>query len=415
MFSDCDEHTRRKNQVFTPTKLTMSQIRAAIPPRLFERSTFQSSLYVARNLAIIWVLYKLALCIDAVALGVRDNLGSTVERLVRLLLWLNYWWWQSLAFSGLWIFGHEGGHGALSKYKWFSHGIGFFAHSFLLTPYFSWRRTHHNHHKATGSLERDENFVPRTRSDYGLPPENNATPIDYSEAFEDAPIFILARMLFMQLTGWYAYLFFNLLGSPAYPSGTNHIFPSSPLFMETDRNSIIISNISVGTMLALLYRFSSLYGFAALTKLYIIPYMITNHWIVLITFLQHTDPTIPHYRNSQWSFIRGALTTVDRPLLGWMGRVFLHNVSHDHIAHHLFSSVPFYNLPEVTKELRLILGEDYNYDSSSTVWSLYRSFTQCRFVEDHGGILFYKDSKGRAQRELAGHREAAEAVTDKSE
>jgi len=219
----------------------------------------------------------------------------------------------------------------------------------------------------------------------------------------------------MQLTGWYAYLFFNLLGSPAYPSGTNHIFPSSPLFMETDRNSIIISNISVGTMLALLYRFSSLYGFAALTKLYIIPYMITNHWIVLITFLQHTDPTIPHYRNSQWSFVRGALTTVDRPLLGWMGRVFLHNVSHDHIAHHLFSSVPFYNLPEVTKELRLILGEDYNYDSSSTVWSLYRSFTQCRFVEDHGGILFYKDSKGRAQRELAGHREAAEAVTDKSE
>lgn len=54
---------------------------------------------------------------------------------------------------------------------------------------------------------------------------------------------------------------------------------------------------------------------------------------VMLTYLHHTDPTIPHYRRGQWSFIRGALATVDRPLLGWMGRFFLHNASHDHMAH----------------------------------------------------------------------------------
>lgn len=56
---------------------------------------------------------------------------------------------------------------------------------------------------------------------------------------------------------------------------------------------------------------------------------------VMFTYLHHSDPTIPHYRKGQWSFLRGAAATVDRPLLGWMGRFFLHNISHDHVAHRM--------------------------------------------------------------------------------
>jgi len=64
----------------------------------------------------------------------------------------------------------------------------------------------------------------------------------------------------------------------------------------------------------------------------------------MLTYLHHTDPSIPHYRNvggnvslglistltletqDEWSFLRGASATVDRPLLGWCGIFFLHNV-----------------------------------------------------------------------------------------
>lgn len=56
----------------------------------------------------------------------------------------------------------------------------------------------------------------------------------------------------------------------------------------------------------------------------------------MFTFLHHSDPTIPHYRKGEWSFIRGAAATVDRPLLGWMGRFFFHNISHDHVAHRTY-------------------------------------------------------------------------------
>jgi len=37
---------------------------------------------------------------------------------------------------------------------------------------------------------------------------------------------------------------------------------------------------------------------------YGIPYLAVNHWLVLITFLQHTDPMLPHYRAGEWNFVR---------------------------------------------------------------------------------------------------------------
>ena len=71
------------------------------------------------------------------------------------------------------------------------------------------------------SLERDENFVPRTRSDYGLPPEHVAHFSDYHDLFEETPIYTVCRMLFMQLIGWQCYLLTNVMGNPMYPPRTN--------------------------------------------------------------------------------------------------------------------------------------------------------------------------------------------------
>lgn len=71
------------------------------------------------------------------------------------------------------------------------------------------------------SMERDENFVPRTRTDYNLPPESTATLSDYHNMWEETPIYTLGRMIFMQALGWQYYLLTNAMGSPMYPPGTN--------------------------------------------------------------------------------------------------------------------------------------------------------------------------------------------------
>jgi hypothetical protein len=42
----------------------------------------------------------------------------------------------------------------------------------LGVPYHSWRITHAKHHASTGHMTQDQVFVPRTRSQRGLPPLN---------------------------------------------------------------------------------------------------------------------------------------------------------------------------------------------------------------------------------------------------
>ncbi|KAJ8473321.1 hypothetical protein ONZ45_g16338 [Pleurotus djamor] len=366
IFRDGPEFTARKETPFSPPEVTIAQLHAAVPKHLFKKSTAKGLYYVFRDVACAVIAYKLGTMINPFATFLlREGWNALLVRALKYSLWATYWHWQGVILAGWWCLGHEAGHGTLSPHGWLNHALGFSLHTFLLVPYYAWRSSHHAHHKATGSIERDENYVPRTRSDYGLPPPQKAHARDYHEIFEETPIYTLLRMLLMQSLGWQYYLVANAMGSPMYPKGTNHFFPSSPLFKPHERNGIIASNIGLAIMSTILYIYTRQVGLGAFVKLYFIPYLLANHWIVMLTYLHHSDPTIPHFRRKEWTFVKGALATVDRPLLGWAGRFFLHNVSHDHIGHHLFSSIPFYNQPEVTELIKKVLKEDYNYDSTT--------------------------------------------------
>ena len=100
----------------------------------------------------------------------------------------------------------------------------------------SWTNEHEQ--KAVGSVERDENYVPRTRSDCGLPPESVAHATDYHDIFEETPIYTLARMVLMQLFGLHSYLLFNTLGSPMYPEGTNVSAFTRPSMLQRSLQSL---------------------------------------------------------------------------------------------------------------------------------------------------------------------------------
>jgi len=403
VFRDGPEYELRKKTPFKPTKVKLSDIHSSIPKHLYKKSTLRTAYYTARDIFFAVLVYKLGTFIDPVSTLLVSKYGynPVVASVVKWSLWALYWYWEGVILAGWWCLGHEAGHGSLTPHNWLNNALGFVLHTFLLVPFYAWRSTHHAHHKATCSIERDENYVPRTRSDYGLPAANVAHIQDYHDLFEETPIYSLSRMLIMQFFGWQYYLCTNVLGSPMYPEGTHHFSPSSPLFKPHERNGIIASNIGLAVMSSILLVYAQNVGFANFIKFYFIPYILANHWIVMLTFLHHSDPTIPHYRAKEWTFMRGVVATVDRPLLGWAGRFFLHNVSHDHIAHHFFSSIPFYNQPQVTEHIKRVLGEDYYYDSTNTFRALYRSFTECCFIEDDGDIVFYKNRHGQAAREVA--------------
>lgn len=64
--------------------------------------------------------------------------------------------------------------------------------------------------KASNSLEKDENYVPRTRSDLKLPKSESATKLDYHEVFEEAPIYTLGRLIFFTLCGFQVYMGYDV-------------------------------------------------------------------------------------------------------------------------------------------------------------------------------------------------------------
>ncbi|KAF8057018.1 fatty acid desaturase-domain-containing protein [Lyophyllum atratum] len=400
IFQDGPEYeARRRKGTFKPPNLSLKDLRDAVPPHLFEKSTFKSLFYLFRHLAFTYAFYYIATQIDVIAHTISggDTPGYSLTRsLVRGTLWTLYWGWQGVTFAGIWCLGHEAGHEALSPYPWVNAVIGIILHTSVLTPFYAWRATHRTHHKSTNNIERDETYIPATRKDFKLADGKVAVRMDYAEILEETPAFTLFKMFVRQFFGFQLYLIHNRKGNPRYPPGTSHYKPSSLLFKPEQRRSIIVSNIAMCIMVTLLAIYTYRADWSSLWCYYILPWLVAHNWIVMFTYLQHSDPTIPYYRKDQWTFARGALATVDRPLFGWVGRFFFHHISTDHLAHHFFATVPFYNLPQVTEAIKPVLGEYYNYDSTPALYALWRSFTQCTFVESEGDVIFFKNQYGEA-------------------
>jgi hypothetical protein len=199
---------------------------------------------------------------------------------------------------------------------------------------------------------------------------------------------------------------------------------------------------------------SSVYGVADVIKYYGLPWLEVSHWckrviflnincsdprlyytVIMITYLHHTDPTLPHYRDNEWNFQRGAAATIDRNFLGWQGRFFLHDVAHYHVIHHVgifshrtfkdppasfyffafrkfFPKMPFCKNhfyytrplvllfrvdpdervrllpvdhgPEATQHLKAFIGDHYAYSDENMFKALWNSYNKCQFVENDG-------------------------------
>ncbi|KAJ7484449.1 fatty acid desaturase-domain-containing protein [Mycena latifolia] len=387
---------------YSPMEWSLKEIRSAIPPRLFKRNTGRGLSYLARDLFFVAGLWTLASQIDATCTTahIQRLLSPGGAQLAKWAAWLLYWWFQGLSFTGVWVIGHECGHSAFSSYGFVNDSIGFILHSCLLTPFFSWRYSHHRHHSNHASMERDEVYVPKTRSDLGLP-ENVHDESIYAEVFGDTPIYTVVMLVRQQLFAFPAYLAFNVSGQKHYPKFTNHFDPNSVLFTKAQRNAVVMSNIGLIIVTIALVYSVNIFGFSTVMRYYGIPWLGVNHWFTMITYLHHTDPTLPHYRGSEWNFQRGAAATVDRPFLGWQGRFFLHDVAHFHAIHHFFPMMPFYHGEEATQYLKTFMGPHYSFSEKPAFSALWENYNRCQFVEDHGNILFYRDKVGHAVRRPA--------------
>ncbi|XP_021771980.1 omega-6 fatty acid desaturase, endoplasmic reticulum isozyme 1-like [Chenopodium quinoa] len=147
-------------------------------------------------------------------------------------------------------------------------------------------------------------------------------------------------------------------------------------------------------VLFLLYKVAMTKGLVWLIYMYGFPLLVVNGFLVTITYLQHTHPALPYYDSSEWDWLKGALSTMDRDY-GVLNKVF-HNITDTHVAHHLFSTMPHYHAMEATKAIKPILGDYYQFDGTPFYKALWREAKECLYVEpdddsQQKGVYWYKN------------------------
>lgn len=361
-----------KPQPISRPQFTLTQLKQAVPPHCFQRSTIKSFGYLTLDFVIVVSLFSGAYFIlEQWHLPIHFKIAG----------YCLYWFLQGSILFGVWVLGHECGHSAFSESDLVNNVVGFICHSILLVPYFSFKFTHRIHHTNTGSCENDIGFVPCTRK--------QVEPT-WSESLEDSPLYQLFRIVRLLLVGMQLFLLLNVSGPRKYENGPkSHFNPNSAFFTPKQRSKIVLSDIGIGLILCTTVYFISNYGLLVVLRLYIVPYLIMNAYLVTITYLQHTDTYVPHFRESEWSWIRGALCTVDRSYGKFLDTVF-HHLTDTHICHHIFPKMPFYHCVEATEAIKPILGKYYLKDDTPVTEAMWRIINYCKYVPDDGNVVFYK-------------------------
>nr|XP_017229742.1 PREDICTED: delta(12) fatty acid desaturase FAD2-like [Daucus carota subsp. sativus] len=351
-------------------EFTISDLKKAIPPHCFKRSAFRSFSYLLSDITVFFSLSYIFTTI----------MTQPMHQIYFYMTCIVYSVIQGCVFSRFWIIGHECGHSAFSEYKWLDDTVGFTLHSFLLFPYFSFKYSHHRHHTKTGSLEQDELDIPLLKS--------QVPSIHKHLTTHPVPRFLVITLVL--IFGVPLYLLVNFRGR-AYNQFASHFYRFSPMYSPNQRAQILLSDTALLAMLYGLYTLVSLKGFAWIALVYGGPHLVHTGMLFVVALLHHTHPLVPYYDSTEWDWLRGSLSTIDRNY-GILDTIY-YQATNTHVAHHLFTSIPHYHAMEATRAIKPILGEYYRYDGTIFYKSLWSAIKECVYVEEDEskGIYWYNN------------------------
>ncbi|KAF8980400.1 hypothetical protein BDQ17DRAFT_1380726 [Cyathus striatus] len=261
---------------------TLSEMKSAVNSKLLDRKTFTGLAYLLRDMVICLLLVFIVEHLHGYILHV----ALTTPRFKYALnvldccIWVLYFWFQSLTFTGLWIIAHECGHEAFSPSSLACNAFGFIIHTALGTPYFSWKYSHNLHHKFNGHIEKDQQ-VNRQNNRAG----DRTYRQTLLESMEDTPILLILKTTLHQLLGFQAYLVLNISGPAAW----------SKIFRRKHLLGVIASDLGL-----MAWKQA---GLQRLLLLYIIPWLLLSHWITMIIssthVVHHIFPKMPFYHTEE--------------------------------------------------------------------------------------------------------------------
>ncbi len=354
-----------------------SVVRDVVPDRCFTRQTSTSIAYLIQSLSIQIIIVVIGLSIPVT--------GAMFP------VWIIYAVVSGTTAMGFWVIAHECGHGAFSDNRKLETIIGYVLHSFLLVPYFSWQRSHSIHHRFTNHITDGETYVPLVIDGNGTTEKSGGeNDLAASRALGKTQ-YGVRRLLSHLFFGWPAYLLAGKTGGPSYGM-SNHFWPRAPfskkLWPSIWAKKVWLSDIGVGFVLLALLAWAFQCGIASVITLYLGPLLMVNVWLVVYTWLHHTDTDVPHLAGSDFSFMRGAFLSIDRPY----GKIldFLHHrIGSTHAIHHISPNIPHYHAREATLAIKKAFPKVYLFSSSPIYLALWNVASTCIAVQREEGSSRY--------------------------
>ncbi len=341
------------------------EVRASIPSHCFSRQTNRSLFYLFRTLSIQFFVVWIGLLIPL--------------NMEMIPLWVIYAIFSGTTSMGLWVLAHECGHGAFSNNRRLETFVGYCLHSFLLVPYFSWQRSHAVHHAFTNHITAGETHVPVVISGDGKSEKVGGENEMESSLLLGKTLYGFIQLFLHLILGWPAYLLSGKTGGPRYGT-SNHFWPIAPfskkLWPSIWAKKVWFSDFGIIFMFILLGLWSIHFGIYSMISLYLGPLIVVNIWLVVYTWLHHTDTDVPHLGANEFSYMRGAFLSIDRPY----GRVldFLHHsIGSTHAIHHIEPTIPHYHARLATRILREKFPKVYLYNPTPILKSLWHIATNC--------------------------------------
>jgi len=346
-----------------------SDVKKAVPAKCFTRDTVRSLKYAAMSVA------EGAACL---ALGMLIPM-----KMAFLPAWILYAAVTGTVWTGMWVIAHECGHGAFSDNRKIQDGVGYLLHSLLLVPYFSWQHSHAVHHANTNHITKGETHVPYVVDGrQGIELVGGEKMLAAGRAL-GTKINGALQLVFHLAFGWPAYLLFGATGGPQY-GVSNHFLPVKPfstkLWPGNWPKKVFQSDIGIVAMLGFLGACAAKFGLMSVLALYGGPLLFTNMWLVGYTWLQHTDVDVPHLSKEQFSYMRGAFLTIDRPYGPLLDHLH-HKIGSTHVAHHIDCTIPHYYAREATDAIETAFPKAYLYDPTPIHKALWRVASNCIAVK----------------------------------
>lgn len=338
-------------------KLRMDVIKKMIPEECFVKSLPRSLFYMARDMGVIYGLWK------AYPVYVEGN-------------WpLTFVWWNLMGFFMwcLFVVGHDCGHTTFSNSTFINSICGHLCHAPLCVPFWPWAQSHHQHHSYHNHIEKDHSFPWYRKEEWAAVPDAQkavlASPVH--------PLFIYG-------------LVYLLLG---YADGS-HFNPFSSLFKtKTQRVQCFVSSVAVVAFVYFMIDYVFEYNWMEAAIKYLVPWMVFNYWLVMVTYMQHHEEDTITYDDNDFVFSVAAMETVDRTY-GWGIDDLHHNITDSHVVHHLFfTKMPHYQIKKATDAVRPYLESLGVYKYSYTpnfLWNFmkynykYGLFTHSKYDESVG-------------------------------